>query len=179
MSDDALELLLDGLAVLLVEALLVDGFLGFADARRDGGDGGEEAEREQEVRGPRHVVADGEGAGDGSGELRGEEVQDVEGGGQADEGDGEVDGGRVNRLLERVLGLAVGTGRGRLVTVIEETDGTATVRWSRATYVVFLLASILAGCGTGAGLRLALSSSESRDLERGREGSADIWSGRE
>merc|ERR1711974_29376 len=41
--------------------------------------------------------------------------------------------------------------------------------------VEFLLASMLAGCGTGAGLRLALSSSESRDLERGRDGSADMY----
>lgn len=107
MSNDTLELLLDGLAVLLVQTLLVDCLLSLTDTGCDGWDAGEQSNREEEVGGAGGICGDREGAGDEGGKGRGEGVGDVEANGEGDEGDWGVDERWVDGLLERILGLAV------------------------------------------------------------------------
>lgn len=93
MGDGGLDLWLDGLVVGLVHPLLLDHLHGLTASRHNGGDAGEEAQREEVVRRSGEVVRREELGGDVGREEGGiaERVQDVEGGGEEDERDREVD----------------------------------------------------------------------------------------
>jgi hypothetical protein len=102
-SNHSLGLLLQRLAVGLVQALLGEQLHRLLAAGHDCRDGGDQAEREQVVGGAREVVGRREGVGDGIGEVTAQAVQDVEAVAQREEGDGEVDGGGVDGLPFRDL----------------------------------------------------------------------------
>lgn len=103
MSNHSFGLLLQRLAVGLVQALLGEQLHRLLAARHDGRDGGDQAEREQVVGGAREVVGRREGIGDGIGEVAAQAVQDVEAVAEREEGDGEVDGSGVDGLPFREL----------------------------------------------------------------------------
>lgn len=63
----------------------------FSAACHDGWDGGEEAQGEERVRGRGEVVGTQEGILEGGGEGEAGGVENVEGVGEEEEGDGEVD----------------------------------------------------------------------------------------
>lgn len=103
MSNHSFGLLLQRLAVGLVQALFGEQLHRLLAAGHDGWDGGDQAEREQVVGGAREVVGRREGVGDGIGEVAAQAVQDVEAVAEREEGDREVDGGGVDGLPFREL----------------------------------------------------------------------------
>lgn len=82
---------LDRYAIRFVHSLFLNHGDEFSAARQDGWDGGEEAQGEERVGGGGEVVGTQEGILEGGGEGGAGGVENVEGVGEEEEGDGEVD----------------------------------------------------------------------------------------
>lgn len=82
---------LDCHAIRFVHSLFLDHGDKFSASCHNGWDGGEEAQGEERVRGEGEVVGTQEGILEGGGEGEAGGVENVEGVGEEEEGDGEVD----------------------------------------------------------------------------------------
>lgn len=106
-GNGGLELLTDGPALALGQSLLLNGRHHLLNPGHGGGNSGDEAEAQQEVRSAGEVGGRGERVGDEAREAWAHGIKQVEADGEGEEGKGPVDRGGVEGLLGGCLRAAV------------------------------------------------------------------------